>query len=304
MKTKFLILFAAIFIAQLYLASSLAITSVTSNPREVQPGGRLTLNLEIENDLGEDIENVVVNLDLEPKVNAATGQIIFQPPFAPYQSSNEDTISEISDEDSKDANFDLIVFSDAVSGTYNIPVRVSYTETSSGNRENDVSLGTVSIIVNAKPKIEISSEGSALIKGTKGTITIKAVNSGLGNAKFLSVSLNPVSGIQLTGQNKVYIGNIDSNDFDTADFSIFVNANAPSTISLPVQLTYTDSQNNQVTENKVIPIKTYTAKEAAELGLVNRNSTFLIIVILIIAVIVFFVYRSARKRRRIKRSGQ
>jgi len=277
---------------------------VTINPSEVQPGQKFVLNFEIENDLGEDIEKVFIILDLEPIISPVTGQVIYQPPFSPYQSSNKVTLKEIGEGDDEKVGFDLIVFPDATSGTYNIPVKVSYTETNTGNLEKDVSLGVVSIIVNAKPKMDLSSEENVLIKGRSGKIKIRVINSGLGEAKFLSISVNQIVGIRMTNSNQVYIGNIDSNDFDTADFSVFTNANAPSTINLPVQITYTDSQNKQITENKIIPIKTYTEKEAVELGLIKRNNTFLIIFIFLIVVILFFIYRRIKKRRKNKRNGQ
>ncbi len=298
---KFWILLTAIFIAQLYLASALTISSVSSSPGEVQPGEKFSLDLKIENNLNSGVENVIVGLILNGVLQPVTGtpQITVYPsvPFAPYQSSNEFTIEDINEGDDEKASFDLIVFSDAISGTYTIPVEVSY------DGEKEI-IGVVSVIVNAKPKIEVSSEGEVLIKGTNGKISIKIVNSGLGDSKFLSISINQAAGLQTTGSNKIYIGNIDSNDFDTADFNVFVSADAPSSINLPVQLTYTDSRNNEITENKIISIKTYTAKEATDLGLISRNSTFVIILSIIGVIVLFLIYRKIRKRNRSKRNGQ
>lgn len=292
-RKKFWILLIAIFMAQLYLASALTISSVNTSPNEVQPGEKFSLNLKIENNLEDNVENVVVSLILNDKTNPV--------PFSPYQSSNEVRIDEIQSDDNEKASFDLIVFSDAVSGTYNIPVTVSY---NNGTPILNEPLGLVSVIINAQPKIDISSEESFLIKGTNEKISIKIVNSGLGNSKFLTINLNQISGLEVTSTNSVYIGNIDSNDFDTADFNVFVNTNAPSTINLPVKLTYTDSQNNQVTESKIISIKTYTAKEAMSLGLVQGNNTFLIIASIAGALILFLIYRRIRKKNRNKRNGQ
>jgi len=285
-RNRFWILLTAIFLAQIYLVSSLTINSVSSNPNEVQPGEKFSLDLKIENNLDDDIENVIVSLDLEKTLY-----------FAPYQSSNEVMIDEIGSGDDEKASFDLIVSSDAVSGTYNIPVQITYYNLTTPEKF------LVSVIINAKPKIDVSSEGEVLIKGAKGKISVKIVNSGLGDSKFLSVSLNQISGVQITSSNKVYIGNVDSNDFDTADFNILVNADAPSSINLPVQLTYTDSRNNEITENKIISIKIYTAKEATDLGLIGRNNTFAIIISIAGVLVLFLIYRRIRKRR-IKRNGQ
>jgi hypothetical protein len=295
MKTKILILLTAIFMAQIYLVSALTISSVTSNPTEIQPGEKFSLDLKIENNLGEDIENAVISLVLNDKTNPV--------PFAPYQSSSEYTIEEINDEDNEKASFDLIVFSDAISGTYTIPVQVSY-KLSDGTQVPFESLGLVSIIINAKPRVDVSLEEGVLIKGTNGKISIKIINSGLGDAKFLSISSNQISGIKIIDSDKVYIGNIDSNDFDTAEFNVFINADAPSSINLPVELTYTDSRNNQITENRIISIKTYTTKEAIELGLISKNNTFIIVVVIVGFLVLFLIYRRIKKRNRSKRNGQ
>lgn len=286
---KLLILAAIMFVVQIYLASALTITSVSSSPNEVQPGGKVSLDLTIRNNLDQDTENVVVSLVLNNPQNPL--------PFAPYQSSNEVRFSELNEDEDKDASFDLIVFSNAASGTYLIPVQIDYTLSDNGTKQQDT--GLVSLIVNARPKIDASIESSALIKGETGKITIKVVNSGVGNAQFLSINLMSVAGIQLTSPSSVYIGNIDSNDFDSADFNVFTSQTAGSAISLPVQVTYTDSRNNQINENENLIINAYTAQEAQSLGLKSNSSgIFTIIIFIVIAIILYLVYRNIRKRLR------
>lgn len=290
-KIKFLVLFAVILVTQIYLASALAISSATTNPNEVQPGEHFSLSLKVENTLNEDIENIIVSLNLNSQL-----------PLAPYQSSNQVQIDRIDSGDSEIATFDLSALSSGISGTYLIPVQISYTLQSNGTDVKNENLGVVSVVINAQPKIDISSE-SILIKGTDGKISLKIVNSGLGDAKFLSISLSDFSAMQITSSNQVYIGNIDSNDFDTADFNVFVSSTASSSVNIPVELNYTDSGNNQITETKIISINAYTPEEAINLGLIARNNTFVIIISIAIVLIVFLIYRKIRKRNRTKRSN-
>lgn len=294
MKTKLLIILTALFIAQICLASALIISDVKSNPSNVQPGEKVTLKLTIENNLDQDIEDIVIT------INATSSPTI---PFAPYQSSNTDRIDEINEGDDEEISFDLITLPDANSGTYTIPITISYTLSEEGGDPiSETSL--VSIIINAKPKIEVSSEGSVLIKGTSGKILIKVINSGLGDARFLSVSLNSISGIQLTDSNKIYLGNIDSNDFDTADFNLFINQDVSSSINWPIEITYTDSRNNQITEEKIIPLKIYTEKEAISLGLIKKNNALVIVISILVPLILFLIYRKIRKNIRNKHKSQ
>lgn len=288
--TKILILFAAIFIAQLYLVSALTISSVTSNPAQIQPGETTTLSLNIKNDLNEEIENVIITLGLN---NPAS-----QLPFAPYQSSSSVRIDNINDGESERASFNLLAFSDAASGTYLIPVHATYNLEGNTTLIPPADLGVVSITINAKPDIQTSAQNPVLIKGMEGKITLKIVNSGLGASKFLSISLGQVTGLQITDSNNVYIGNIDSNDFDTSDFNIFVSKTAPSIINLPVEITYTDSANNKRTENQIVSLKTYTSQEAINLGLIKKNNSIWIIVLIISVVAAYLIYRKIRKRNK------
>lgn len=297
MKTiKILTLFAAILIAQIYLTSALAISSVTTSSDSIQPGEKISLTLGIRNDLNADLDNVVVSLDLSAKVNPLTGQVISQTvPFAPYQSSNEKRIDTINGDDSEKVSFDLIAFSDASSGTYLIPVKATYTN---GTTTVSEDLGSVSITINASPKIDVSLEDSILIKGQTGKVTIKIINSGLGESKFLNVKTGSVGGLKITSSDNVYIGNIDSNDFDNSDFNVFINANAPSIINLPIEITYRDFMNNELKEDKILSIKTYTEKEALSLGLIKSNNNLVIIISIISLIIAFLIFRRIRKKKK------
>jgi len=109
---------ALILVAQLILLSSsvhaLTIKNVFSSPNEVAPGETVKIRLTIENELGEDLENVVVSLNLKDR------------PFAPYKSSTEKTIEEIDDGKDEDVSFELIALSNEEAGVYKIPVIIEY----------------------------------------------------------------------------------------------------------------------------------------------------------------------------------
>jgi len=290
MKAKLLLIITAIIMAGislLNLASALTITSVTSNPQEIQPGEKVSLDLEIENNLNDDVTDVTISLDLKDV------------PFAPYQSSSDISYDEIREDRSKNVEFELIANSDAESGTYKIPVKISYIL----NNEEKESSGLVSLLVHAEPKLEISLEDSVLIKGKNNDLRVKIVNSGLGNAKFLNVKIKEVSGLKLLSASSVYLGNLDSDDFDSAEFKVFISEQA-GIINLPVTLTYTDARNNKIGEDLSLQLKTYTEKQAVELGLIKKSNTAIIVSGIIIIVILFFVYRGIRRKLKKKKLEQ
>jgi hypothetical protein len=125
----------------------------------------------------------------------------------------------------------------------------------------------------------------------------------MGESKFLSVKLNRANGIKIIGSDKVYIGTIESNDFDSADFEIFVNSNSITPINLPIELTYTDSMNNQITESKILPVAVYTQEEAIKMGLTQKNNTFQIVIAVVLVLTLYIIYRRAKKKNKNKKSS-
>lgn len=306
MKNKILIpaVLAIIIIATFNLASALTISDVSTSPGTVQPGQTFTLSFDIENNVQDDIEDVSVSLLLNGYTQIITGtsfqQIYAAVPFSPYQASNIQTFDEIREDKSKSLDFDLIVNSDANSGTYKIPVQMEY---NIGNNKT-TGIGIISVIVNAKPILSVSSDSSGIIKGQVNDVTIKIVNSGLGDAKFLSVNVNGISGASIIGASNFYIGNINQDDFDTIKLSLSVNQNSPSIISIPLEITYKDSSTKQYTETNSVTVNAYTKEQAISIGLIQKSNTGLYISIIVLVIAAYIIYRIIRgifKRRKNKR---
>ncbi len=280
LKTKILLSLIIAIVITLQLASAVTLKSFNSNPQELVPGEKVDLEITIENQLEEDVKNIIVTLDLSDV------------PFAPYQSSNQKTINELEEDDDEDLDFDLLSFSDAESGTYKIPVKISY---QIENKTEQIE-GLISLIINASPKIEISLDEGVLIKSMNNEIVIGIINSGLGHAKLLTMEVEDTLDINVIGSGRVYIGDLDSDDLDSSEFTIKVSENSPSMVNIPVKIEYRDSQNTEFRETKNLNLKAYTEKEALELGLISQNNTLTIVFVIIILIILFFVYRNLRKR--------
>lgn len=290
MKSKILSLVLAVFVvlSLISLASGMTINSVSTNPERINPGQRVTVYIEIENKLNSDVQDVSLKLELE------------ETPFSPYQSSSEVSFDEIEEDEDKEARFELIADSEAESGAYKIPVKISYKI----NNEDKETSGLISLIINANPEIEVFSEDSILIKGKNTELAVKIVNSGLGSAKLLSLELEPVSGIKILGNSNIYVGDIDSDDFDTVSFKISINENAPSVIHQPVKIKYRDSRNSNIEENKNLELKLYTEKQAQQIGLIKKNNTGIITGGVITIIVLYIIYRkikNAGKRKKLER---
>ncbi len=283
MKTKILFTLCMLLISLTFI-SAVSITDVTSTPEEVAPGDVVKVSLEIENIFEEDVKNLNVKLDLSEE----------NVPFAPYQSSSEKFLDELNDGDKEDFNFKLIVLPSAHTGIYKIPVKISY-KNIDGNESEKQEL--ISITVNSEPELKISLDDSAvLIRGKENEFSIKIINSGLADVKFLYVSINNAAKLKIISEKEQYIGDIDSDDFDSVEYRAYVEEDASSSISLPVTLKFRDSTNKEFSETRILTLKTYSLKEAQMFGLVKKPN-FIPYIVVSVLVIAYIVYRILKKRK-------
>jgi len=281
MKQKILII-ALMVLVSLSLISALSIKDVESMPQEIMPGEIAEVSIEIENTLGMDVTNVNVKLDLSDV------------PFAPYQSSAERFIEEIEDEEDKTFNFRLIVLPTTDSGIYKIPVIISYHLEENETEQSKEEL--ISLIVNSDVELKVFFEDTALIRGRENTFSIKIVNSGLSGIKFAYLTVSNVAGVKFISEKEQYIGDLDSDDFDSVEYSAYINPSAASSIKLPITLKYRDSTNKEFEEKQEVTLKIYSLKEAQELGFVKKPK-YTIFLAIGIVISMYIVYRIRKKRK-------
>lgn len=289
LKKNFIMICIFFFsLASLTIVSAVTIKDVSSIPNEIAPGEVASISIEIENIFEKDVKNLEVKLDLT------------EAPFAPYQSSSETFLDELNEGDEERFKFKLIVLPETASGVYKIPVKINYQY----EEENRTKEELISLTVNSIPKLKASLEDSVvLIKGKENEIIIKVVNSGLSDTKFVYLEVSDISGIKFLTEKEQYIGDIDSDDFDSIKYQAYLSSDASNLINLPVTLKYRDATNKEYTEIKKITIKTYTLKEAQKLGLIESQS-YTLYIIGGIGIISFIIYRILKKRKlKKKREG-
>lgn len=281
-KTLTTIVVGIFLVLTLSFVSAVTIKDVSSSPSEVAPGETFSATIEIENILDYDITNLNVKLDL------------FQSPFAPYQSSSEKFLDELQSDDEEKFTFQLIVLPETASGIYKIPVEITY---ENDDEENKIKKETISLTVNSNPELKVSLEDAiSLIKGKENEVSIRIVNSGLADVKFVYLIVSDTMGIKFFSEKEQYVGDIDSDDFDNVKYKTYISKTASNTISLPIVLKYRDATNKEFTETKTISLRTYSLKEAQDLGLVAKPS-YTLYIIGGIVLVVYFIYRWRKKRK-------
>ena len=301
MKNAIKFIAIGLVVLQLFsLAAALKISSVDTIPNEVEPGKIIDLIIEIENNLNVDVDDVEIALILTPQVleTSVLGNVMSEGvPLSPQESSTK-FIDEIEDDDEKNIKFSLIADADAEAGVYKIPVKLNYKIDDVAQTEK---MFTVSVTINSKPNLVLSAENDngVFLKNQKNEVEIVITNTGLNKAKLLEIGIQGSGIYNVLSSQNVYIGDLESDDFDSAKFEVFLKDSG--SVSLPVTLKYRDSTNREYSETEILQLRVYSTDEAIELGLIEKSRTTLYIIVVVVVIVLWFIWRKIKKRR--KRKG-
>jgi len=259
----------------------LQIESVTSMPEKVAPGGTVTLNMNLRNTANSEVKNVIINLNLANM------------PFAP-ESVAEERIALINERGLSQISFNLIALSGASIQVYKIPLTITYQDSYGQQYSRE---DFVSIEVFEKPSIDVIIDKNNLVQSMASKFDIKVLNKGLGKVTFVEATLLPSSDYTLDETDSQYIGNIESDDYSSVEFSIVPKK---ANFNVLIQLDYRDANNQKYTETRTLLVRAYSVPEAQRLGILPAFPWFLILVILVvIALIVFFIVRRKNKKKKL-----
>jgi hypothetical protein len=125
---------------------------------------------------------------------------------------------------------------------------------------------------------------------TTNTLTFEVLNSGKNDVK--AVTLKVLDGVrtQLKGADTNIIGDLDSNEYTTADFLV-----SPLTTKIPISITYTDSIDVRRTVEKSVEFNPANFEGVgAKKGLSGWMIALIVVVVLVVA---WFVYKRFIKRK-------
>ncbi|NCO11060.1 hypothetical protein CO038_02670 [Candidatus Pacearchaeota archaeon CG_4_9_14_0_2_um_filter_39_13] len=280
-KQAFATTLALLLILILNPVSAVIVDSVRAE--SFSPGKQASVEITLENALVNDVEDVTLNLDFTNL------------PFIPIGSSSAGFDEIESDKDAR-ATFIIRAANDISPGDYQIPYTITYFI--SGEETERKREGSIGISVFAQPSLSYTINTENPVIGQEGTIIFKIVNSGFADAKFVSVKAIP-DGFTILSENEAYIGTIDSDDFETAEFDVIFKSSKPRFSAI---VEYTDFNNEKITKTIEMPVTVYTKEKAIELGIIEKNNTPLYIGAVLAILILWFVWRAIAKRRRLKRS--
>ncbi len=265
----------------------LTITGV-STEEPLRAGSVTNLNVEVTNYGGSTLQDIRVNLNLEGI------------PFAPVEGSNEQVISRLGAGEVAVAPFKIIADPTADAAYYKTGVTIDFLD-DSGNKYTSNS--TIGLLVYNPPQFNVALESSAITTpSSNGEIVLSISNIGVGEIKFLTVSLKDSEEYRVISTPNVYVGNLEADDFETAQFTIKAKADDAGEIPVTAVLTYKDVLNNEFTEERTVKLPTYSSGEARELGLTVAGGNFFMayltigFVMLAVAFIVFMLVDALKNK--------
>ncbi len=256
--------------------SILSLEDIKTDPAVIEPGKTAIVYVEVKNLADAVLRNIKVKFDL------SSASI----PLVPMGSISEKTIYQLGPNEAVFMNFNVMATGTATCGVYKVPITLSYQDRLGQNfTKSDVT----GIVVCQKPEIEAMLDTADFLK-TPVQITIKVVNRGTTDIKFLAVTLENTKDFEVNSQPYVYVGSVDSDDYETADYTITIHKTKEKEISLPLSLSYKDANNNEYTTKANLALKLQKQKKSSGWpGL---------IAVLAIAVVMYFVYKRVCKKKK------
>ncbi|MBS3109189.1 hypothetical protein J4227_01545 [Candidatus Woesearchaeota archaeon] len=269
--------------------------SVSTEPELVRPGDQVKLNLGFDNLAKLPVRYLKINLGLVSILSTSTSISVTELPLSPLSSTNELVFPLVKPSERVTATFNLVADSDAASKVYKIPVTYSYTDPSNRNYTKQ---NYISIMIGDSPELIGQMESSEVYKaGMSGEVIVKFVNKGLNQIKFLYATLDPTGDYDVLSPKEVYVGNIDSDDYETLSYKIYVKDSVQDSVMLPIHLEYKDVNNNDYYEDLKLEVKLFSSEDAQKMGLEKKSNALPILIGAVVVIIGFLVYRKLKKKK-------
>jgi hypothetical protein len=274
------------------LDAVLGIESVTATPETVAPGDKVVIDVAVKNRADTLLRGIRGNLRLLTQVTTASGLSTLELPFTPLDGGVERTLDTLAPGQTGHLVFTLVADPDAKGKPYKIPLSIVYYDPNGANRTREEVVG---IVVGAEPELTVYVDSTELASDTKtGSVIVRFVNHGLSDIKFLTARLNPSDEYVIVSSPEAYIGKIDSDDFETAEFKLALTSKAGNEIQLPLVMEYRDANNRKYSNGVSLTVVRYTPEQ---LGKQKSATATIVVVIIVLGVVGWFVYRRFRRKR-------
>ena len=260
----------------------------------VEAGKPFDLILKIQNLADSTVKNVKASLELVRKLSTSSTVSYEDMPFSPYDSSNEQFIELLQGGETGEVVFKLIPDTDAESKPYKLSLTLSYSNAVGTSFEDTHIIG---VSVKDDPKILMNLEDIDVYESNeKGRVTFSVSNIGTSQIKFVVVEMLSSDSYTVLSSDKVYLGNLESDDYETAEYNLFLTGQGGNLFKL--KISYTDNYNNELEQFVDLPITIYTGTEAKTYGLTQQNNGRTAFLVMVLIALIGYAYKSYKKKKR------
>jgi hypothetical protein len=235
----------------------LSVGEVTTQPSKVAPGQEARLRITLENHADSLLKDVVLTL-------ATQGTS-----FAPLSSSSEQTIKQLTAQQSAHVEYVLLVDALAPEKVHQLSLSIKYSDNVGTAYAKNV---TISVPVYSEPRFVLNMEESTLTQDkSKGDVVISFSNVGTSELKYVRIELLDTDAIQVLSAPLSYLGNLEADDFQTAEFTLYADSGSD-TLTLPVQVTFADAYNIERTLTKEVSVPLFDEHKALLYGITQPKN--------------------------------
>ena len=227
------------------------LSAESENP--LKAGGEEKFHIDLANVGKSILKNLRVKMDLEGL------------PFTPIGSSNEKVIGRILPGQNRSLEFNLAAESNAMSGIYKVPLVLNFVDDSGEEQSRTSSVG---IVIYDAPEFNLAIRDSEVYQpNSLGDVVVSISNTGPSEIKFITIELMDTGDYDIASSPSIYIGTLEVDDFQTAQFRIRTGDVEPGDLGLKLKLKYKDSLNREIVEEKHVSLPLYSSDQASKLGL-------------------------------------
>lgn len=266
----------------------LRVYEVKTVPQYISPGEEGLVSFKVINNGRGNAENIRIKLILPPELKF-------------YNDVDTVKLSDLNSLESQEVSFRVIAVPGSSEGIYETNLTLDYTSFFAADFANvgeayqdNFVLG---VIIKSDPMIFVEVDESGIYKGNNiGKISVKFVNNNLGDLKFLTVELQESEEYEIISNPKVYVGDLDSDDFESVDFRLKAKKTKEN-IKLPLKLNYRDSLNFEYGDTFETVLVMHSAED---LGIENNNTFIYTLFGILVIGIGYFLYKKFFKKKKLR----
>ncbi len=264
----------------------ISVTEVLTEPERIRPGESAEVTFNVKNEGGNDLKDISIEIDTK---NATK--------FSVVGTSNEIIISRLNSGEDISVQRTMIVDADAELKSYKVPLNMNYTDDSGNAHSKKI---YVSMIVDSTPEYILNLEETEIYQAkNRGDLVISLSNVGAGDINYATLELKESEDYTILSADTIYLGNLEPDDYETAEFDIYVEEHQEY-LPLLFSLSYKDNFNKAYVEDIELGMKLFSNREAAKYGLKEGGTGYFFIVIFVIAAgaIGYYYYFRRKKRKK------